>query len=559
MKKRSIILVLSIVAIMVMASTAISAQSQDQSITAIEIEGNENVMEDEILSEVETKVGDSFNSDQIKSDMQSIYDLGYFQDVKVNFQNFEGGLKVIFNVVENPKIQKINIEGLEVYDKDQIIEWLGVKKGNILNVKELNSGLENVIKNYQDNGYIVVNYSDVNISDKGDLNIVVDLGHVNEVKLKGNEKTKDYVIEREIDMEKGQVLNINEVREASRNIYKLNYFTDINPEIERISEDSNEVDVIFNLTEKKTGNFNFGGGYSSKDGWFGFVKVKEANLGGNGQTIEFNYQFGKNDYYNLNFREPYLFGNPTSFGLNIYDRYEQGVKKDIEPNVDFERRTTGGSVTLGHDLIRDWRGSLRYKLENIDTNYLDSELEDTDYSLRSVTFSVDKDTTNYPYNPTSGRNDNFSIEHAGNFLGGNADFTKYNFDLRRYYPGFAGEQAWALRLRGGYSTGVLPESEKYTLGGSDTLRGYDRYSFIGDHSLLTQIEYRIPFYKNFTGVIFVDGGQTWDDEESIVLNDLNYGKGLGIRVNTPIGQIRLDYGWDEEQKGTAHFSLGNTF
>ena len=559
MKKRFSILVVTLLLITVMASAPISAQSQDQSITAIEIQGNENVMRNEILSAVETEVGDSFNSDEIKQDMQSIYDLGYFQDVRVNFQNFEGGLKVVFNVVENPKIQEINIEGLEVYDKAQVLEWMGVNQGSILNVNKLNSGLKNVITNYQDNGYIIVNFTDVNISDEGILNIVLDLGHINEIKLSGNEKTKDYVILREIDLEQGQVLNINEVRSASRNIYQLNYFTDINPELERIGEDSNEVNVIFNLTEKKTGNFNFGGGYSSRDGWFGFVKVNESNLGGNGQTIGFNYQFGKNDYYNFNFYEPYLLGNPTSFGFNVYDKYEQGQLKDEDPPIDFERRTTGGSVTLGHDILYDWRGSLRYKIENIDTVYDSNSLADSEFSLRSVTFTVEKNTTNLPYNPTSGKNDSFSIEHAGNFLGGDADFTKYNFDLRRYYPGFAGEQSWALRLRGGYSTGVLPESEKYALGGSESLRGYELYSFNGDHTLLTQIEYRMPFWDNLTGVIFVDAGQTWDDNENIVLDDLNYGKGLGVRINTPIGQIRLDYGWDDEQKGTTHFSLGNTF
>ncbi|HMA60881.1 MAG TPA: BamA/TamA family outer membrane protein [Halanaerobiales bacterium] len=551
MKKRFILLVLSVLIITVMASTVISAQSQDQSITAIEIQGNENIMRSEILSEVETKVGDSFNSEQIKSDMQSIYDLGYFQDVKVNFQNFEGGLKVIFNVVENPKIQEINIEGLEVYDKAQIIDWLGVREGSILNVNKLNSGLKNVITNYQDNGYLVVNITDVNISEEGILNIVLDLGHINEIKLDGNKKTKDYVIMREIALQKGDVLNINDVREASRKIYRLNYFTDISPELERIGEDSNEVNVIFKLTEKKTGNFNFGGGYSSRDGWFGFVKVNESNLGGNGQTLGFNYQFGRNDYYNLNFFEPYFMGYPTSLGLNIYNKY---TDRD-----DYTERSIGGSISVGHDIYRGWRGTARYKIENTTINAISSEYEDSSTELRSITFSARKDTTNYPYNPTSGRNDNLSVEFAGGLLGGDANFTKYNFDLRRYYGGFKEDHSWALRLKGGASTGILPLSEKYNLGGSDSLRGYSLYSFTGDHSLLTQVEYRMQFMDNLTGVIFVDGGQTWDKDETIVLDDLNYGYGLGVRINTAIGQIRLDYGWNEDGIGKTHFSLGNTF
>lgn len=556
MKKRYIVF-LTVFLVMFMVSGQLAAQSEDQVIEAIEISGNEHVMENEIMSEIEIAEGDQFNSDQIKKDMQSIYDLGYFQDITVNFQNYEGGLKVIFEVVENPVIEEINIEGMEVYEKPQILEWLGVNKGNILNVEELNSGLENVIESYQDNGYIIVNYSDVNITEEGVLNIEIDLGHINDIKLSGNEKTKDYVIFREMDLEEGQVLNINDVRSASRSIYRLNYFNDINPELNRISEDNNEVDVVFNLDEKKTGNFNFGGGYSSRDGWFGFIKVNESNLGGNGQTIGFNYQFGRNNYYTLNFQEPYLYGTETSFGINLYDRKEQ-VEND-ENELIYTKDTTGGNVTFGHDLYNDWRGSIRYKMENVGIDYADDTQPNEKDRLRSMTLTVRKDTTNYPTNPTSGRNDKLSIEHAGNFLGGDANFTKYNFDLRRYYPGFTGDHAWALRLKGGTSTGVLPKYEKYSLGGSDSLRGYSLNSFRGDQTLLTQIEYRIPFLDNLTGVLFLDGGQTWDQDEDIKLDNLNYGKGLGIRVNTPVGQIRLDYGWNDEQRPTAHFSLGNTF
>lgn len=550
MKKRYA-LTLTIALLLVFVSGQISAQTQDQVIKDIEIKGNEKVMSSEIFTVIDIEVGDDFDSERIKEDMQDIYDLGYFQDISVNFQNFEGGIKVIFNVVENPVIKKINIEGAEVYDREQIISWLGVNEGNILNVENLNTGLENVIKNYENDGYIVLNYADVNISDDGVLNVVIDLGHINEIKLKGNEKTKDYVILREVGLKEGQVLNINDVRTASRNIYRLNYFTDINPELKRINEEENEVDIVFNITEKKTGNFNFGGGYSSKDGWFGFVKVKESNLGGNGQTLGFNYQFGKNDYYNLNFQEPYLMGSETSMGFNIYNRYTD--------RNDYTEHSVGGNVTLGHDLYRDWRGSARYRIENTTVNALSDDYEDSSTRLRSLTLTVSKNTTNYPYNPTSGKNDSLSIEHAGNFFGGDAHFTKYNFDLRRYFPGFKEDHSWALRLKGGTSTGVLPVFEKYTLGGSESLRGYKLYSFTGSHSLLSQIEYRIQFMDNLTGVVFLDNGQTWAKDEAIKLHDLNTGYGLGIRVNSAIGQIRLDYGWDEQQRGKAHFSLGSTF
>src|SRR6056297_134726 len=557
MKRRYLIMMLTVFLFVCLITVPLSAQSQDQVIKAIEIKGNDNLMSNEIISVIETEVGDRFNSDQVRDDMQTIYDLGYFQDITVNFQNFEGGLKVIFNVVENPIIEGINIEGIEVYDRAQVIEWLGVKSGSLLNVKKLNEGLENVTKKYQDDGYVVVNFADVNISDKGILNIVLEVGHINDIKVEGNEKTKDYVILREVDIKKGQVVNINDIRAASRKIFNLDYFTDINPELQRVSEDNNDVNIVIKLQEKKTGNFNFGGGYSSREGWFGFVKVNESNLGGNGQTLSFNYQFGKNSYYNLSFSEPYLMNFNTSFAINLYNSNEEG--EDFDTNQKYKTDTTGGTVSIGHDLFFDWHGTAQYKLENISTNYLDEEIADTTNELRSVTLKIAKNTTNYLVNPTKGKNDSFSMEHAGYLRGGDDYFTKYNFEFRRYYPGFKGDQSWALRLKGGTSTGELPPYEKYKLGGADTLRGYELNSFSGDKTLLTQVEYRIPFLDNLTGVIFVDGGQTWDKAEEVKLEDLQYGKGLGVRLNTPIGQIRLDYGWDDQEQGMTHFSLGNTF
>lgn len=551
MKFKKINLVVLVFVLTLIFTVNVNAQTETQQITDIAVEGNQNVIANEILAVVQTELGENFNREKIKNDLQAVYDMGYFQDVTVNFRNYEGGLQVIFEVEENPVLEKINIEGNQVYSKEQIVEWIDVNVDKILNLNNLNEGLKNVVTKYEDNGYILINFEDVNFSPEGELNLKIDLGHINDIVLSGNQKTRDYVIFREINLEKGAVLNINDIREASRKVYRLNYFEDINPELKRISEDSNEVDVVFNLTEKKTGNFNFGGGYSSKDGWFGFVKVKESNLGGNGQTLGFNYQFGKNTNYNLNFYEPYLMGSPTSFSANIYKR-----KTDKE---DYTEDVTGGSISLGHDLIRGWRGTARYKLENSVITSQSEDVDDETNEIRSITLKADKDTTNNPFNPTSGLIASLSTEQAGYLFGGDANFNKYNADIRKFYSGFKVDHAWALRFMAGTSTGVLPTSEKYNLGGADTLRGYDSYSFTGDDMILTQIEYRLPVADNFTGVIFTDGGNVWENGDTIKLHDLHVGVGLGVRLNTPIGQIRLDYGWDQEGKGMPHFSIGNTF
>jgi outer membrane protein insertion porin family len=192
------------------------------------------------------------------------------------------------------------------------------------------------------------------------------------------------------------------------------------------------------------------------------------------------------------------------------------------------------------------------------TSHEDSSDSETG-KTRSLTLEARQDTTIHPFNPTTGVINNLSLEYAGAIFGGDHDFTKYNFDLRKYVPGFRDEHAWAFRVKGGISNGNLPTLEKYRLGGSQSLRGYEDFSFLGKNMLLLNLEYRLPLDDKFTGVAFVDGGNTWETLEEAQLNQLHYSAGVGVRMNTPIGQLRLDYGWNENGNAMPHFSIGQTF
>ena len=205
-----------------------------------------------------------------------------------------------------------------------------------------------------------------------------------------------------------------------------------------------------------------------------------------------------------------------------------------------------------------WDGNIKYKIEKTETNWLDSELEDDESMTSSITFKVDRDTSNHPFNPTGGAIDIFSFESAGGILGGDNGFQKLSADLRRYYPGFKDEHAWALRMKTGFGFGEIPLSEQYYLGGSNTLRGYEN-NISGNDMLLLNAEYRFPVVDKITGVIFVDSGNAWDTRQKMTLEDLNSSAGLGARMNTSLGQLRLDYGWNETGDGKFHFSIGNTF
>ncbi|PTW03510.1 Beta-barrel assembly machine subunit BamA [Halanaerobium saccharolyticum] len=531
-------------------------------ITKITVEGNEYVSDFEILNAVKTEVGDQTDQEALRSDMQSVFDLGYFSDVNIVFENFEGGLNVIFEVVENPVLREIKISGNEdLYSEAEIKEALGLKVETVLNVKKMNDNLKSFQEKMQDDGYILARYKNVNISEEGVLTVEISPGYLDSVEISGNTKTKDDVILREMPIEAGDIVNIKRIQRGYQNLHRLEFFENINPELQRVDSEDNLAKLVINLDEAKTGRLNFGGGYSSTDGWLGFVDVSEKNLFGNGQDISAKWQFGDTTTYSLNFYEPYLWQSDFSFNFSIYDRESERTNSE---GADYTRESRGGSLTFGHPLPRDWRTSLRYRVQDTKEFWSDDSGVIYDNSLRSLTLGFSRDSSNNRFHPTSGSINRFEIEHAGDFIGGEMDFTKFNWDSRRYFSGFK-NHAWAVRMKLGLSEPRTPlEGEEYDLGGSDSLRGYERSDFdfedrANNNLLLFNLEYRIPFNESFTGVLFTDAGNVWEERDSISLNDLNYGYGLGVRMNTPVGQLRLDYGWDEDQDGQLHFSIGNTF
>ncbi|MFW5980959.1 MAG: BamA/OMP85 family outer membrane protein [bacterium] len=556
--------ILTFVLILMFTAFNVSSFAEEMSIqiiSAISLEGNENVADHEVLSVIETEVGKLLDEERLKSDLEAIYDLGYFQDVGVYFEPYQGGLKAIYEIVEFPVIKDVIIEGNESYSDRKILELLGIGTGQVLNQKDLIDGRMAVEETYHENGYVAAAFVDIDLRDEGVLYVEINEGYINEIILEGNEKTEDYVIMRELDFSEGDVLNTEKMQRSFQKIVHLDLFEDFHPSIEPVEDNRNKFDIVINLSEAKTGNLGAGITWSSRDGWLGFINIQEKNLLGKGQTIGFNWEFGGVTNYSVNFHEPWLFGTPTSFGISLYDTTRNRERDSLE----YKEHIRGGHLSLGHSLIDEWRGRIRYKVENSTTDWEDEEdadgniLETESASVRSLTLQVSRDTTNHPFNPTSGAIDTFSVEYAGQMLGGDSDFTKYNFDMRRFYSGFRDEHAWGLRVKAGLSDGELPGVEKYRVGGSESLRGFENGSFLGSEMLLLNAEYRIPIADRFTGVVFTDAGNAWEDGETIDFSDLRYSYGAGLRMNTPIGQIRLDYGFNDEGSGQPHFSIGHAF
>ena len=542
MKKFALgILVLTLVVTITLGAEDVQAEDI---LADIVIEGNENVSEEEIMAVIESEIGGEYDRTQLREDMEAVYDLGYFEDINVNFQSTADGLKAIFVLQEFPVLTEININGLDgIYPREDVVDDLGVTEGEIFNVERLNSGISELRLRFQEDGYGLARFDNVDISPEGVLDIEINIGYLNEIKLEGNEKTRDYVILRELNIEPGDPVNFNKIQEGYQNLFMLEYFEDISPDLVMADEEENLANLVLEVEEGNTGSLNLGGGYrQGKDGegnWFAFADVQEENLFGRGQTLSFNVQLGDEREYNLGFQEPHVNGTELSFGFNVYDQLR---------SLDPKKRIRGFTTTFGHPITETWDGEFRFKNERNLTDQLTS---------RSITLTGSRDTRENPVFPQSGGIDRLSTEFAGYVIGGDSKFIKYGTDNRRYFQGFRDDHAVALRLDTGFSNTELPLTEKYRIGGPDTLRGYT--SRAGDNKALFNIEYRLQMIDNVQGVIFGDAGQVWDDGEVLKGSNTDHSVGLGVRLNTPLGQLRLDYAFDKDWEGTPHLSFGQTF
>lgn len=549
MQEKQRLFFISLMFLLSISVLGMGVQASGDEIRVIELKGNEITPDAVIFRVIESRVGDLVSGEMVRKDMMNIFELGYFFDVKASYEAHSRGVKLLFEVVENPPLDAIIINGNMVISTERLKNLLGVKEQEMINLNHLNDGLETLMDQYHQEGFILADLKDVDLSPEGVLTIDIDEGYLEAIDLFGNEKTQDEVILREMRSQEGDIFNLHQVEMDLRRIYNLGFFSDVRPHLERIDPKVNAVKLVIEVDETKTGNADVGAGYSSRDGWLGYLEIRESNLLGRGQKLGFRLELGKDiATYEISFHEPYIFGTKNSFGISLYDRTFKRER--------YDEQRTGGSITLGRPLFEEVRGSIRYKHEDTQVVYVG---EDPDRStLKSLTLTLNRDTTFDPFRPRDGSRDTFSVESAGYFLGGHHDFTRYNLTLRRYFPAFMEEDAWAFRFMGGMITGDVPVHERFRVGGVDSIRGYRDNIFDGEQMVVINSEYRFPIIDMLEGVAFVDVGHTWVEGESPDISQFKSSTGVGVRIHTPIGQLRLDLGLQKDGS-RIHFSIGPTF
>ncbi len=564
-----------------------------QTITKVTVTGNSLIKTADVMTAVRIKPGTKLTEEGINKDLQSLYEMGWFYDLAPSFQRVPEGVQVTYHVSENPIYKGLEIKGNSKMSKEQITKVFDMATGKILNIRQVNTRVQRLEADYNQQGYILARVTDLKMRPDGILEIHVNEGIIEGFKVKGNVKTKDKVILREIRMKKGDPFNAKIARRSMQRIYNLGYFEDVNMKLNP-GREPNAVEMEVTVVEGNTGTFGIGAGYSDADGFIGMISLGDKNFRGTGDSINLRWEFGGNEHnnrnYELSYTKPWIDQKETSATFTIYDMTNEyaDYNRDADEIARYDKQRRGQEITLSRKTDNEFISNyITLKNRNdtykgvasgyeSDTQYYESSY-DTIYPkefsgtttaeerrndnfgiTRSITLARVFDSRDNIYDPHEGKRNSYSVEQSG--LGGDFTFTKFAVDYRYYYRQH-GENVIAMELGAGYANGDMPLSQRFSMGGADTLRGYKDDQFRGNSMLRGTVEYRIPIVKKVQGVLFVDSGYAWDkryDEKNFDLGLIKVGYGIGMRISSPLGPIKLDYGRGSNG-GRFHFSFGGQF
>ena len=451
-------------------------------------------------------------------------------------------------VARSELLNKLNIRKKEFYDREAIIK-----------------DMEYLTQACNDDGYA---YADVvprtvpqEKTQTVDVTFNIKKGHevfFNRITITGNTKTRDKVIRRQLAFNEGDLYSSSKLKSSYMALNRLRYFEEINFQTEK-GPDEALTDVNINIKEKPTGMFSIGAGYSAQDHAIGTAQISQQNLFGRGQILSLRASIGGlSNMYELSFIEPWLFDIPLWSKFDLWSAHREYDSYNLN--------TQGFGMTFGYPLWPYVTGYVGYRLFRNDV----ADVQDTASSIIKqeegkttesvVSFTLTKDTTDDYMFPTKGYKNSGTIDYAGGPLQGSTDYIRYGAKSAWFHP-LPLDTVFSVRGRAGYiqRTGDtdVPIFERYYLGGIDTLRGLrdvgprdpSTNDPVGGFTMLCfNFEYIFPLVKNagMKGVVFFDTGNAWDTGWH--LDDMRKTAGVGVRWYSPIGPLRLEWGYVLDQK-----------
>ncbi len=563
----------------------------------IRVTGNLSIKSGDILKKIKTKRmswGGWFHSGYLKEEelledierIKSLYDEAGFSDVEVNTETetVSGGkdsgdilLKIIISEGKKYLVGDVSFHGNSVILTEELMKTVQMTKGKPFSRKGLRLDVAGLQDLYFEKGYLSSQIRSESIyndnTERVDISYSItenELTFVEKVRIQGNTKTKDIVIRRELRAYPGESFSGAKLKRSKERLYNLGFFEDVRFDTEPGSL-PNTRDLLVSVKESKTGEFSFGGGYSSIDSIIGFIQIRQKNFDwqnwktftGAGQDFGVRLEMGSvRQNIELSFTEPWVFGHPYSFGFDVYRRQ---FDRSGSAGYFYDQKKTGGDLRLGKEFNEYDKGLLMYKLEEVDISDVNEnassllKAEEGTNVTSSMALTLTHDQRDNVYNPTRGFMTSATGEVAGGPFGGDKDFTKLNGVASTYFKHW---DQWVLELkiRGGIADEFgdsvrVPIYERYFAGGANTIRGYrerrigprdpsNKEPIGGEAYWVANIEETFPIYPNLIkGALFFDTGNVHEDIGDFGSGGTFSGVGVGVRVKTPIGPVKLDAGY----------------
>ena len=601
-------------------------EGQKVRIMRIIAEGNKAFSSARILKLLKTKRAWFFNAgvlkdEVLKEDIERIkgfYRRNGYTDVAVDYEIKPDAqrpylLYIHIRIQEGKKYLagNVTVQGnKEIPEKEILSRLKACIPGKVFSEEAVKEDIMGMQSLYFDRGYISCQIQDTTAlnSSTGRVDIAYniaenEIAYVDKIKVRGNIKTKDIVIRRELRIHPGDKFDGEKLRRSKERLQNLGFFEEISYDTEE-TQAPEKKDLIVDVKESKTGAFSFGGGYSTVDQFVGFVEVEQKNFDwrnwpyftGAGQDLKLRASFGTvSSGFDLSFTEPWVFDYPVSFGFDAYRRVHE---REEDTGYGYDEAVTGGDLRLGYEISEYWKTGITYRMDQIKiTNITDTASNDLkqEYgtnTISSLTPGITFDSRDNVMYTRKGDLVTTSYEYAGGGLGGTKDFWKFYGRASHYFP-LPWNSVLEVRARAGLAEPYgdserIPIYERFFAGGTNTIRGYEERKVgpvdplskdpLGGNSMLIgNVEYTYPLFDFLKVAAFYDVGNVWEKLSDIgssenafgVINSGGYKSsiGLGLRLKTPIGPIMLDYGIpldkasgeQDKSSGRFHFSASHGF
>lgn len=567
----------------------LTVSSKEQKIIKeIEIHGLNVINPDIVMQKLNLHSGEPYSREVLQADLKSIYELGFFTEKMKAIPVYNSDDTVTLKIIleENAPVTDFTIEGNTVVSTEDILQYLTPLKGKPQNIASINDAIFKIQNLYTERGYILARVSEVTDDPDGTVNICIKEGTIDKIMISGNEKTKDYIIERNILTEPGMVYNENLVKEDLVRLFATQAFKDVTRDIDPSTDLEDAYDITIKVEEQRTANLSVGGGLDTVTGVFGSVGIADNNFKGRNERLALNVLAGTGVILNdssvenrmnfqaeLSYFKPYFYNADSSFMSKIYYRDFGSYQVPLA----IERRL-GGEVTVAHRMKfnRHFTSSFSLGIENVHLSEGNWDKISTLYNKYNIPVSKRADQLEgglfMSLSPAIiyDTRDNETVTRRGTMASLRFDeeigldgFEKTHGKLtgmiKQYVPvGRKSSLSFTAKGGGKIHGDEMPDVMAYRLGGPYTIRGFKMSGVgTGDAFVMGSAEFATPipfvdriqkikFLNNIRFTIFVDAGKIFNNTISDTLYDRpGYAitAGVGLKLYIPgMGPLAIDYG-----------------